>query len=394
MEKQVANVQLMQKMNRLKVLNYVRRNPKTSRPIVAEKTGLSLASITNVTSYLLKLGLLEECGTEHADRVGRKSTLLQFRADRFGLIIALLDESNAKIFYTDLGGKILSSFMVAIKSIAPANVISILKNEIVLLMDKHGVKNTLGIGVIFSGLVLDGSRFVFSSSMKWHRLEIKEILEQETGLPVFVDNISRIRAADFSATTERELSKNMLFVDLENGIGAVQIYNGVINHSFLGEIGHTTIEKNGEPCFCGNQGCLEVMCSVERILRLYAEKSGKSAELAEIETLYQKGDEPAVYAVSDCAQYLGIGLANLINLLNPAVLVLNTGNFSNCPSLLEKAIDHMKKRSFLALTQVMQIITLSLNSEDILSSAAIELCDRLFDISYSGNIISSPIDKH
>ena len=86
MNGQVGNVQLMQKINRLKVLNYVRRNPGVSRPQIAAETGLSLSSLTNITSYLLEEGLLAEDGTEQVGCVGRKSTLLRFRAEAYGLI--------------------------------------------------------------------------------------------------------------------------------------------------------------------------------------------------------------------------------------------------------------------------------------------------------------------
>jgi Fic family protein len=68
MAKQIGNAHLMQKMNRLKVLNFIRKNPGTSRPLIAEQTGLSLSSITNVTSYLLNLGLLTESGIVNQSR--------------------------------------------------------------------------------------------------------------------------------------------------------------------------------------------------------------------------------------------------------------------------------------------------------------------------------------
>ena len=86
MNKTVGNSQLIQKMNRLKVLNYIRRNPDAARPQIAHDTGLSVASLTNITSYLLELGLITECGTEKVERVGRKGTLLRFRAESYGLI--------------------------------------------------------------------------------------------------------------------------------------------------------------------------------------------------------------------------------------------------------------------------------------------------------------------
>ena len=112
MNRQVGNVQLMQKMNRLKVLNFVRRNPDVSRPNISVETGLSLASITNVTSYLLDLGLLIESGTEKVGRVGRKSTLLRFCASSYDLICIYLSEKYINIAYTDLEGKALEKIKV------------------------------------------------------------------------------------------------------------------------------------------------------------------------------------------------------------------------------------------------------------------------------------------
>ena len=121
MPKQVGNVQLMQKMNRLKVLNYIRRNPDISRPVLSEKTGLSLASITNVTTYLLDIGLLTESGIEPAERVGRKSILLRnvhvwFRTVKFFFChnsrMFLVINVNTNVFYNffSLHTAILPSF--------------------------------------------------------------------------------------------------------------------------------------------------------------------------------------------------------------------------------------------------------------------------------------------
>ena len=104
MTTQVANVQLMQKMNRLKVLNYVRQHPDCSRPEIARETGLSLASITNITTYLLDIGILSESGTETVGRVGRKSTLLRFSKDAYSLICIFLSEDYINIYVTDLLG--------------------------------------------------------------------------------------------------------------------------------------------------------------------------------------------------------------------------------------------------------------------------------------------------
>ena len=365
------------------MLDFIRRNPNITRPVIADETGLSLASITNITSYLLESGLLTESGIEPAERVGRKSIFLRFHTEAYGLILVSLKESLADISYTDLDGKVLSRQALDISGLSQSQVIALLEQRISDFIQKHTDKRPLAIGVIFSGLVLDNSRFVLSSSMKWTQLDIKKSLEESTSLPVFVENISRVKAVWYANSSKKRDVKNMLFVDLENGIGAVQLSHGVINRSVLGEIGHTTIEKDGEPCFCGNRGCLEAMCSAQRVKKLYALYAKKTDDshitLAEINALCRQSDTYALAAVKDCAQYLGIGLANLITLLHPSMLVLNIGDFSQCPALLEEAVQQCRLRTYPTLTQDITICYVDITGKEALRGAAFEVCDRLFD---------------
>ena len=180
----------------------------------------------------------------------------------------------------------------------------------------------------------------------------------------------------------------MLFLDLENGIGAVWFSGGQLNTSVLGEIGHTTVEKDGEPCFCGSRGCLETMCSEKRLLSLYESASGQRLpDLASLEKLYKDGDKSAVFATNDCARYLGIGIANLINIFNPSAIIINTGDFKDLPSLLSNAERVFMGRAFPSLTSDLEIIHVTSDDNTTVSGMAYNLCDRIFDINCPNNII-------
>lgn len=388
MSKQVGNVQLMQKMNRLKVLNFIRKNPDTSRPMIAAHTGLSLASITNVTSYLLDAEFLKESGMETVERVGRKSTLLKFCSDSYGLVVAILSDKEMSVSYTTLEGVSKVSKKYSTDDMKSDEVIELTYSVIKDIVNECGAEKTLAIGVHFSGLVLDGSRFVFSSSMRWKEIDIREKLQNDMGIPVFVENISRIRAVGYACSHKDSFSKNMVFVDLENGIGAVRISNGLVKNSVLGEIGHTTVERNGIECFCGNRGCLDAMCSLERLQSLYAAKSGdKDATVSDITSLYYKNDDDASYAIRECSEYLGIGFANLVSVFHPSVLVINRGQFEHCSPLISEAVDEMNRRAYNALIQDMEVRYISIDFKQTLKGAAYEMCDRIFDISFPHNPI-------
>ncbi|MBQ3022932.1 MAG: ROK family transcriptional regulator [Clostridia bacterium] len=388
MTTQVANVQLMQKMNRLKVLNYVRRHPDCSRPEIARETGLSLASITNITAYLLDIGILSDNGTETVGRVGRKSTLLRFTSDAYNLICVFLSKDYINIYVTDLTGTPTRKVRHSTENLSSEKVIALIVESLSSLTKEIDKENILGIGVSISGLVLESSRFIFSSKFKWKAFDIKSILEESTQIPVFVDNISPVRATWHLNENTSENKDNILFIDLENGIGAAWFSGGQINTSVLGEIGHTTVKKDGEPCFCGNRGCLESMCSEKRLLSLFESSSGKRlSELSSLQSLYDDGSKPAVFAIEECGKYLGIGLANLVNLFNPSKLIINTGDFTNCPSLLSVAKEEISKRAFPVLTDSLEIECVTSNDDTTIRGMAYNLCDRLFDIACPHNII-------
>lgn len=388
MNKQVANVQLMQKMNRLKALNYVRNNPDCSRPQIAQATGLSLPSVTNVTTYLLDIGILCENGTEEVNRVGRKSVLLRLCASKYDLICVYLKETGAIITRTDLEGTVKEKVLLEIKGLSSEVITKKLCEAIISLVNSYEKEKVLGIGVAISGLVLSDSRFVMSSRLKWKSFDLKKLLEAETGIPVFVDNVSVLKAAQYFSGHFKNSDQNALFVDLENGIGAVPYIGGAIQREILGEIGHTTVEKDGPQCFCGNKGCLEMMCSPKRLLALYEERSQKRvASVEEVENLASKGDKMALEAIANCGKYLGIGLANLVNLFNPTALIIDTGDFEKCQSLLKVAEEELMERAYAAITKDLFITHIKETEENIIFGTAFDLCDKLFDISFPKNII-------
>ncbi len=388
MDKQVANVQLMQKMNRLKVFNYIRRSPNVSRPQIAKDTGLSIPSITNIVNYLLGIGIIQENGVEEVARVGRKSVLLSLCESKFDLICVYLNTSYINISITDLGGNIKESHLVDLKTLSDKSITKTLCDEIITLTNNRDISRILGIGIAISGLVLSGNNFVMSAKLKLKSFDIKDTLEQSTGIPVFVGNASIQKAVLYFSKAEHKTDENMIFIDMENGIGAVQYINGTVAQATIGEIGHTTVEKDGPLCFCGNHGCLETMCSPERLISLYNENSqGKISSLEELEKQFAEGDIDARSAIEDCGHYLGIALANIVNLFNPSVMVINTGDFAECPSLVDYAEKELRLRAYNVLTNDLSIVRITENEENILCGMAHNMCDRIFDVAYTNMII-------
>lgn len=378
----IGNSQHIQKMNRLKVLNFIRNNPDTSRPVISRETGLALSSITNITSYLLGAGLLTESGTEEASRVGRKSTLLRFNAERYSLVCISFEPKNIYVAHTDLNGNIAEKICIESDNTLPEKSIGLLTERLLEMINRIGKDKILAIGISVSGLVLDGGRFVASTSLRWKEFDIKAIVEKETGLPAFPENSSMLKAVWYFCCEKHAEYKNMVLVDLKNGIGSCQYYKGSINRAMLGEIGHTTVESNGEPCFCGNRGCLEAMCSTGRITELYKKYSGyENADFDYVTGRFYLKDDDAVKAVTECGKYLGIGLANIVNMCKPSLVAINMGSFEKLPEITAIAEEEMRKRVYPALLEDFVIEKISVDYEQAVKGAAFNMCDRLFDMS-------------
>ena len=381
-KKPVGNAQLMQKINRLQVLNYIRRNGPVARPAVAQATGLSLSSITNIVNYLLEQRIVAETGVESLGRVGRKATLLRFNGRAYRLICIYIEAEQLTVCLTDLSGMVYDR---AVLSYPPAQndsrfLLQSIKDAIELILTKNGGELVLGIGIAVSGLVLDNSNYILSASLRWKAYHVKDELEQLFHKPVFIQNISITRAVWQISQEKGARERNVIFLDLDNGIGAVQFFDGELNRSLIGEIGHTTIDKSGVACFCGNHGCLEAMCSTDRIVQLYhkARPECSQATYNDVVAAAAAQEKAAIDAICECGEYLGIGLANVVNIFHPDKIIINSGAYANCELIFETATKTMEQRAYAALTKGLVIERVSLNRDDSCRGISVHLCDSIF----------------
>lgn len=378
MNRQVGNVQLMQKMNRLKVLNYVRANPGVARPTIANETGLSLPSLTNVTTYLLGEGLLKEMGQEEVGRVGRKGMLLKLNERAYELLLVFIYDLHFVVIHTDLEGMIIDRTRVDMNETDPEKLVLLVRRNVMRMLSKCDNDKIKCIGI--AQAKSDDKEFLPQNGVSAKHTEIKETLEKETGIPVYIEKISVIRAIGYFSSHSGNNEDNVLFVDVDNGIRTVWIKDGEVNRYLPEDIGHMTVEPEGDECYCGNKGCLEVMSSVKRMLARYTELSGNEARITAVHAQYMRGNPNAVAAVKECAEYIGIGIANMINLCNPKMVVINEGQFAKCPSVISEVMDVVRRRTAKILTDNLTIVEASVLEDEAAIGGAKELCNILFDI--------------
>jgi glucokinase len=237
-----------------------------------------------------------------------------------------------------------------------------------------------GIGIACAGLVEREKGVVVSSPNLpgWDRVPLRERIEQALGVRTFLDNDANAAALGEHRFGAGQGSNHLVFITVSTGIGAGLVLGGRLYTGAwgtAGEVGHMLLEVGGPPCACGRQGCLEALASGtamsrEAIRRLKAgepsqllEMSGGRPERVTAELIgraVKAGDGLAREVVERAATYLGIGLANVVNLLNPEMIVVGGGVSRMGELLLAPARAAMKERAYALAVHDVRVVEAAL----------------------------------
>jgi glucokinase len=220
--------------------------------------------------------------------------------------------------------------------------------------------DAIGVGV--PGLAdVDSDYVVYCTNLGWINVPLGKHLKEKYGLPTFLDNDATVAGIAESAKGCTKGAANSVFITLGTGVGGGIIINGKVTsgeHNKGSEIGHMIVGENFYDCNCGNNGCLETFASATALMKdfqrrveageatsLYHDAAGAESVTAKDIVDGAREDDPAAKAaVERLAKYLGIGLANVVNLLDPEVIALGGGLSKAGEFLLEQVDSEMRKR--------------------------------------------------
>ncbi len=404
----VGSFSLMKKMNTSLVLNTIREDGPISRADIARKTKLTPATITNITSELIKYNLILEA-ERGLSSGGRKPVMLRINSNGYYVIGIYIGSKNVDIIIADLNADIIYSNSIENDStMSGEEVLAKIISKVKQWLQGHTDKKILGIGVGVHGLVKSQEGIlVYAPNLGWENLPIKNKLEQALKLPVFIDNDVRTMTLGESwFGLAREVS-NFIFVYIGYGIGGSividnQLYRGMAEGA--GEIGHTTIEANGPKCSCGNYGCLQSLASEQAMLSSIKKRIAEGRESIICKWIDNdicrispgiivkaalQNDELALEVIKEKSKYLGIGIANLINTFNPSLVIIN-GRVSQLDRVVLDCIqEEVKKRSLKHMQHSTSITFSRLNEEAVLKGAVALVLSETFqnpEIAYNSPI--------
>ena len=395
-----GSFELMKQLNVSAVLKVIRDNGSLSRADVAKITGLTPASVTNITKMLIEDEYLVECKVGQSSG-GRPPIMLELNPNARCVIGISIGVGMIDVVITNLSAEIILKKSIEINE--ERYDYDFVFKELVKLINeviecsKIEKEKILGAGVALHGIVNARTGMsIYSPYYGWKEINIKEALENELNVGVYVDNDVRAMALGESWFGITKDISNFVTLNISNGIGAGIIINNKPYYGVdfsAGEIGHIVVEGDGDKCNCGNYGCLETVASNNNITKKAIKliKQGTNSVLKElkadinqltIEDISEAAkleDELAISIIKEAARYIGIAITNLINILNPTSIVVVGEIFENTFYAIETLNEIVKNRGMKLSSENVRIIKSMLGRDAAVVGATTLVIQEIFN---------------
>jgi len=394
-----ADAGLMGELNRSIVLNFIRQENSISRAEIAHRTKLSRSAVSNIINSLLDEGIIQESGIGES-KGGRRPIMVNFNYSAAFVLGVDMGANHLLALVTDLEGNTIAGYQAEFSvEKGPEVGLPILVNLIhnILAEQNAAHKKILGIGLAVTGPLDSSTGTVVNPPIMpgWSKFPLRRYLNDEFRLPVLVDNDANLGALGEKWRGAGIGCNNLAYVKIGTGIGCGLILDGKLyrgSTGSAGEIGHITITRDGPPCRCGSFGCLESMAGSTAIINRVklAIEAGRETSLTNwngstesitvqaISDAAKTGDRLTTEVLTDAGRYIGIALANLVNLFNPGLIILGGGVATVGEALLEPLKQTVKERSLVASFKDTRIVIGTLGREAVATGAATLVLQEVF----------------
>lgn len=363
------------------VINLMRKFGICSRAELSKASGLVQSTITSIIDSLIKAGIVIETGSLVGGR-GRRSIGIKLNTEKLVILGIRVTERFYTLAMIDIFGEI--------KAIEKYSVTQTLENRKVFdeiletstaFLRRMGQK-PIGVGLALPGpYLINEDNSLFLTDEGWKKFSFTQKFEDRLHLPVFVEQDSNVGAMGEWWFGNSEIEQGTkVFISTGDGVGAGIVVDGKIQRGALGaagEIGHMSINFEGPQCQCGNKGCLELYCSEKAILAKAMSLSNPIENFDQLVNEYRAGNPMITAIVNRAAEMFGIGIANIVYLFNPGVVIVG-GCFKKLgEKFLEQVNVSVRHHIYPLFYQNIDLQFTSLEEDPCLTGIAAVVFDRI-----------------
>jgi len=303
-----------------------------------------------------------------------------------------LGGTNIAVGIVDAKGTIMHEKSCATRSERePEEIINDMSNLVLSILEDSNIdlKEIEAIGIGIPGLADKDGNVIYCVNLGWKNVPLKSLLQNTLHKPIYIDNDATVAAlAEYESGSMKNCTSGIMLT-LGTGIGGGIILNGEIHsgsHGVGSELGHMVVGDNFYDCNCGRNGCLETFASSTAIIKhtkklieemkdntILLERADGNINNINAKIIFEcakEGDKIANIAVTRLVKYLGTGILNIINFIDPEIIALGGGVAGAGEYLLDMVIAHVMANKYYEELPIAKIVLAQLGNEAGIIGAA------------------------
>lgn len=373
----------VKKNNRSTVLEILHSLAPISRADIANLSGLTRTTVTNIINELIKVNFIEEVGSK-SNKSGRKKTLLKIRKEAFKIIGINISRSSIKVGLYDIEANLLYSSSKEFSSDIPkknpikdltAIIDSVIENSEVSLEEINGIGIGIPAPIEFSTGEIIATPSYFEA---WKDVNLKNNLEKRYGIKTWIDNDANVGALGEKWFGQGKHYKDYIFVVSDIGFGSGIVLNGKLHRgdfSMAGEIGHTILD------YKENRDYLENKSGFKNIINILKDRNENCGIEYILNKINVEKDPEFVKYAKEISRYAGMAILNLISIIDPQAVIIG-GNLKNISKIAYKEINNILDKNLFGPKRS-QILFSNKKEDMVLKGSAALVLERVISDPYS-----------
>lgn len=398
----ITDISYVSRINKSKILRLIRSREHISRAEIGKEMGLSLPTVSRLVDSLIhNEKLVIEEGTAAPSR-GRPPQLVRFAGESNYVIGINISPKTITGILSNLNAESLAEKRITSESHQGLDVVVARTAELIQqLIDSSGVDQdkVMGIGIGIGGLIDPANnRVIYSANFDWTNVDLANELQRYISLPIKVDNDARVMGLGELWFGIGSHCKNFICIYIGHGIGSSIIIDGQPfygSKGMAGEFGYITLEKDSDWVDSGMRGTVQALASGNSISLIAKQRMGsrmdsqlhhlcsgdpESVTTTMVAQAAKEGDELARTLLLETAEYLGIGVANLIMVLNPAAVVIGGGVSNSGDLFFDRIREVVRERTLRWFSESVQILPASHGSRTKVMGAIALIMNEILNL--------------